>query len=160
MIAFIREQQTLDSYLMGQVSALRPDLLKRPILQTKTGRASRSKVVAFLYQHEESKVMAVLRANAVELGRPPIACVHDAVFFRQRLGLDRKERIEYAMQQATGNPYWRLNPTELKRWERESLDEVRELAAHRARIAQEEEQAKGYKSRFFESWRFESKPHT
>ena len=160
VIAFIREQQTLDSYLMGQVSALRPDLLKRPILQTKTGRASRSKVVAFLYQHEESKVMAVLRATAVELGRPPIACVHDAVFFRQRLGLDRKERIEYAMQQATGNPYWRLNPTELKRWERESLDEVRELAAHRARIAQEEEQAKGYKSRFFESWRFESKPHT
>ena len=78
---------------MGQVSALRPDLLKRPILQTKTGRASRSKVVAFLYQHEESKVMAVLRATAVELGRPPIACVHDAVFFRQRLGLDRKSEL-------------------------------------------------------------------
>ena len=63
--------------------------------------------------------------------------------------MDRKETIEYAMQQATGNPYWRLNPTEIKRWEREILDEVRELAAQRARIAQEAEQAKGYKSRFF-----------
>ena len=93
--------------------------------------------------------MAVLRATAVELGRPRIACVHDAVFFRKRPGLDRKERIEYAMQQATGDPYWRLNPTEIKRWEREILDEVRELAAQRARIAQEAEQAKGYKSRFF-----------
>lgn len=148
VVQFIREQQTLDAHLLSQVQALKPDLLKKPILQTQAGRVSRSKVVAYLYQHEETKVMQVLKQAAMELGRVPIACVHDAVFFRDRLGLDRKEIIENAMQQSSGNPYWRLSASQLKRWERESLDEARELAAHRARIAAEEAQAKGYISRF------------
>lgn len=149
VVQFIREQQTLDAHLLSQVQALKPDLLKKPILQTQAGRVSRSKVVAYLYQHEETKIMQVLKQTAMELGRVPIACVHDAVFFRDRLGLDRKEIIEHAMQQSSGNPYWRLSTSQLKRWERESLDEAGELAAHRERIAAEEAQAKGYISRFF-----------
>ena len=127
---------------------MRPDLLRKSFLQTKGGRVSRSKVIAYLYQHDESRVMSVLREEAGRLGRSPIACVHDAVFFRQRLGVDRKDRIEYAMQQATGNPYWKLNPTQLERWERASLDEALELAAHRARMAEEEKRAIGYRSKF------------
>jgi len=145
---FIREQQILDTYLFTEVKAMRPDLLRKSFLQTKGGRVSRSKVIAYLYQHDESRVMSALREEAGKLGRSPIACVHDAVFFRQRLGVDRKDRIEYAMQQATGNPYWKLNPTQLERWERESLDEASELAAHRARMAEEEKRATGYRSKF------------
>ena len=148
VIRFIREQQILDAYLFTEVKAMRPDLLRKSFLQTKGGRVSRSKVIAYLYQHDESRVMSVLREEAGKLGRSPIACVHDAVFFRQRLGVDRKDRIEYAMQQATGNPYWKLNPTQLERWERASLDEALELAAHRARMAEEEKRAIGYRSKF------------
>ena len=149
VVQFIREQQTLDAHLLSQVQALKPDLIKKPILQTQAGRVSRSKVVAYLYQHEETKIMQVLKQTAMELGRVPIACVHDAVFFRDRLGSDRKEIIEHAMQQSSGNPYWRLTASQLQRWERVSIDEAQELAAHRERIAAEEAQAKGYVSRVF-----------
>jgi hypothetical protein len=93
--------------------------------------------------------MGVLRAAALALERAPIACVHDAVFFRSRLGVERIERIEHAMRQATGNPYWRLSASQLFRWERPSKDDESELAAHRARIAAEEARAVGYKRKYF-----------
>lgn len=149
VINFIREQQTLDAFILSQVHALKPDILKKSMLKTKSGRISRSKVIAYLYQHEESKVMGVLRAAALALERAPIACVHDAVFFRSRLGVERIERIEHAMRQATGNPYWRLSASQLFRWERPSKDDESELAAHRARIAAEEARAVGYKRKYF-----------
>ena len=149
VINFIREQQTLDAFILSQVHALKPDILKKSMLKTKSGRISRSKVIAYLYQHEESKVMGVLREAALVLERAPIACVHDAVFFRSRLGVERIERIEHAMRQATGNPYWRLSASQLSRWERPSKDDESELAAHRARIAAEEARAVGYKRKYF-----------
>jgi hypothetical protein len=146
---FIKEQQALDGYFMEQVSAHSPDLLRKSILQTTSGKPSKSKVVAYLYQHSETEVMNVLRATVAQWGRVPLANVHDAIFFKQRLGVDRVAEAQYQMQQATGNPYWKLTATQHSRWEMPSLDEATELVAHRQRIAAETERAKTYEPKNF-----------
>ena len=142
--AFIQEQNMLDDYLYGQVKIQHPELLTRSVLQTHSGRPSKAKVLAYLYQHAETAVMDVVREVAHAKGRTPIANVHDAIFFEHRLGLDLKCEIEYQMQERTGNFYWHLTPKELKRYEPRLLDVKREEQAHRARIAQEEAAAKGF----------------
>ncbi len=147
--AFIKEQNMLDDYLFGQVKIQHPELLSMSVLQTHSGRSSKAKVLAYLYQHAETAVMDVVREVAHAKGRTPIANVHDAIFFEHRLGLDLKCEIEYQMQERTGNPYWHLTPKELKRYEPRLLDVKREEQAHRARIAQEEAAAKGCKAKHF-----------
>lgn len=142
--AFIKEQNMLDDYLYGQVKIQHPELLSMSVLQTHSGRSSKAKVLAYLYQHAETAVMDVVREVAHAKARTPIANVHDAIFFAHRLGLDLKCEIEYQMQERTGNPYWRLAPKELKRYESRLLDVKREEQAHRTRIAQEEAAAKGF----------------
>ena len=142
--AFIREQNTLDNYLFDQFKRHHPDLLKLPCLQTQSGRVSKAKVLAYLYQHGETHVMDIVRATAAAHGRTPIANVHDAIFFKQRLGAELKAEIEWQMRAQTGNAYWYLTPKELHRYESRHLDVRAEEAAHRQRIAAEHERAVNY----------------
>jgi hypothetical protein len=114
---FINEQKIIDTYLFKGVKALAPDLLTLTCLQTKTGRASQAKVIAYLYQHEETKVMNIVRDALPETHTPPLANIHDAIILKRRLSLDDKHEIELEMRKKTGNSYWRLGATELKRWE-------------------------------------------
>ena len=142
--AFIREQNTLDNYLFDQFKRHHPDLLKLPCLQTPSGRVSKAKVQAYLYQHGETHVMDIVRATAAAHGRTPIANVHDAIFFKQRLGAELKAEIEWQMRAQTGNAYWHLTPKELHRYESRYLDVRAEESAHRQRIAAEHERAVNY----------------
>ncbi len=142
--AFIREQNTLDNYLFDQFKRHHPDLLKLPCLQTQSGRVSKAKVLAYLYQHGETHVMDIVRAAAVAHGRTPIANVHDAIFFKQRLGAELKAEIEWQMRAQTGNAYWHLTPKELHRYESRYMDVRAEESAHRQRIAAEHERAVNY----------------
>jgi hypothetical protein len=105
---FIREQNCLDDYIFALVKTQCPELLTKESLQTPSGRPSKSRVLAFLYQHAETEVMDIVTQAAAKHGRQPIARVHDAIFFRKRLGLDLKLEIEDEMREQTGNPYWRL----------------------------------------------------
>lgn len=141
---FMLEQNLLDTYIYDQVIQECPYLLKLDILKTYAGRTSKSKVLAYLYQHAESMVMDELIKKAKSKGRQPIAKVHDAIFFKKRLGLDLKEECELAMREETGNPYWRLKPEELKRYELDSKDDLAEIAAHKARMARADHLAKIY----------------
>ena len=52
--AFIKEQNTLDNYLFAQFKRQHADLLKLACLQTHSGRVSKAKVLAYLYQHGET----------------------------------------------------------------------------------------------------------
>jgi len=90
----IREQNLLDQYIVGLVRHQRPDIYAMPYLRTHSGRVSRAKVLAFLYQHSETQVMDVVRTVAVQHGREAIANVHDAIFFRRALGFELKSEIE------------------------------------------------------------------
>jgi hypothetical protein len=140
--AFIKEQGLLDDYLFSKVKQERQDLLRLPVLKTKSGRPSKAKVLAYLYQHDETEIMDVVRAEAAKRGRVPLANIHDAIVFRKKLGVDLKTEIEHCMQEHSGNPYWHLTPKQLERYTPRLLDVEQEERAHHARIQAEEAEAK------------------
>jgi hypothetical protein len=135
--AFIKEQNTLDDFLFKEFRTHHPELVKLPYLLTHSGRLSKAKVLAYLYQHGETKVMDIFRTVATANECKPIANVHDAIFFKRRLGVELKSEIECQMRSQTGNPYWHLTAKELKRYEPRHLDVIAEESAHKRRIAAE-----------------------
>jgi len=78
---------------------------------------SRAKVLAFAYQHAETEVMDVVRAEMKRLGKTVLANIHDALVVRERLLTDDRMAIEDAMRTQTGNPYWRLTARQITRFE-------------------------------------------
>ena len=141
---FVDEQEKLDKYLFEGVKAYSPDLLKLPHLQTQKGRVSQSKVMAFLYQHQETAVMDIVRDTLEQLNKTVLANIHDAIILKHRLSADDKHEIELRMQQS-GNPYWRLGATELKRWEPNQKEAKKEEALHKQRMKGFETMAQGFK---------------
>jgi hypothetical protein len=147
--AYINEQSILDTHLYELVKAARRDLLSKSFLQTPSGRPSKSKILAYLYQHDETEVMDIVCEVAAQHGREPIARVHDAIFFKHKLNVNLRHEIELTMQDRTANPYWRLTPKQLERYEPRYFDLKMEEAAHKLRIQQAEADAVGYKSPFW-----------
>ena len=115
----------LDAHIIELVKDQRKDLFCNPILQTASGRISKPKILAYLYQHDEKEIMDVVSAVAGTFGFEPIAKVHDAIFFKRKLNLDIRTEIEFQMQEYSNNPYWRLTPKELKRYEKKYTEEVK-----------------------------------
>ena len=116
VVGFINEQGMLDNYLFNGIKQQRPDLLKLPYLQTQSGNSSKSKCVAFLYQHQETLVMNIVRDAVVAHGKTVLARIHDAIITKERLGAELQNAIEQLMQDETDNCYWRLGATKLKRY--------------------------------------------
>jgi len=116
VVGFINEQSMLDNFLFNGVKQYRPDLLKLPYLQTQSGRPSKSKCVAFLYQHQETEVMNLVREALAAKGKTVLASIHDAIITKEKLGMELTSEIELLMQDKTGNPYWRLGTNQLKRY--------------------------------------------
>ncbi|BDU53382.1 hypothetical protein [Limnohabitans sp. INBF002] len=140
---FIQEQNCLDNYIFNHFQNDAGDILTSPFLQTSSGRLSKSKVLAFYYQQSETQVMNVLREVAASHGRKPLANVHDAVFFRNRLGADLKSEIEMEIQEKTMNHYWRLESTQLFKYTSVSKDVLLYEAEHKARLENAERRAAG-----------------
>ena len=132
--AFIKEQAILDAHLYELVKEQRRDLLSKPFLQTPSGRPSKSKILAYLYQHDETEVMDVVCAVAEKYDRAPIARVHDAIFFKRKLGVDLRHEMELMMQEHSNNPYWRLSHKQLERYEPRYLHLKMDEAAHKERM--------------------------
>jgi hypothetical protein len=135
--AYINEQGILDAHLYELVKVQRRDLLSKSFLQTPSGRPSKSKILAYLYQHDETEVMDIVCAVAAQHNREPIARVHDAIFFKHKLSVDLRHEIEMTMQDQTKNSYWRLSHKQLERYEPRYLDLKMDEEAHRERIRQE-----------------------
>lgn len=148
--SFIKEQDLLDGYIVDLMKAHRPDVVRLDELCTPTGRPLPSKLIAYFYQHVETKAMQALINLAKKRNRQPLAVVHDAVFFRQKLGAETMFDCQEAMREATGNPYWSLSWTEHQPYRRYSLDELAEEAAHKQRMAVLEAYARSYVSPNFE----------
>jgi len=92
--------------------------------------------------------MGIVTETAAKHERTPIARVHDAIFFKRRLGPDLKWEIEQVMREQTGNPYWRLTAKQLEGFRSLNRDQIREEQEHRARIAAETERALNYRGAF------------
>jgi len=142
--AFIEEQRALDNFIFGLVKDNSAELLALDCLTTAGGRVSKPKVLAYLYQHAETNAMDLICSVAAQHGHAPIARVHDAVFFRSRLGPDLKQELEFKLQDATHNKYWHLSPKQLKRYTPVSIDAAQYELQHRQRIADEEKRAMDY----------------
>ena len=143
---FIKEQNALDDYLYDLLKKFHPELLLEKYLQTDSGRPSKAKVMAYLYQHGETHVMDIVRQVALANGHIPIANVHDAIFFKRRLGVELKSEIEWQMREQTGNPYWHLTPKQIERYTPRSLNAKREEQEHKDRMAIEQARAVAYYS--------------
>jgi hypothetical protein len=142
--AFINEQHALDDFIFALAKKNLADVLSQSFLQTASGRVSKSKVLAYLYQHSETQVMDLICDVAEMHGHIPIARVHDAVFFRSRLGPDLKQELEFTLQDVTHNKYWHLSSKLLKRYTPFSIDAKKEELLHRDRIDAEQLRALDY----------------
>ncbi len=138
---FIAEQNALDNFIFQKVAIYAPELLKNPAVKTLGGKPAKAKVLAYLYQHAETQVMDIVRATAIANQHEPLANVHDAVFFRRRLGADSKERIVWEMRDQTSNPYWDLKPSKIQRFSRSLKLHEEDEATHKSRMKDEEKQA-------------------
>ena len=139
---FIAEQSELDDYLFDGVKAGYSKLLNCSCVQTASGQPSKAKVIAYLYQHGETKVMNVVRDAMAEFNKTVLGNIHDAIIIRERLTIDDRHEIEYRMREQTGNPYWRLGATELEPWAASQKEALKEEAAHRQRMKVFEVEAK------------------
>jgi hypothetical protein len=142
--AFIEEQRALDDFIFGSVKKKSSELLTLDCLQTASGRVSKAKVLAYLYQHAETHAMELICSSAAQHGHVPIARVHDAVFFRSRLGPDLKQELEFKLHDVTLNKYWHLSPKQLKRYTPVSIDAAHDEFLHKQKIADEERRAMDY----------------
>lgn len=112
----IQEQGLLDDFLFNGIKQQRPYLLKLPYLLTQNGNASNSKCVEFLYQHQETLVMNIVRDAVVARGKTVLASAHDAIITNEKLRVEPTSEIEQLMRDETDNCYWRLGGTKLKRY--------------------------------------------
>jgi hypothetical protein len=144
VLAFIEEQKALDEYIFSAVISSKDELLKLDCIKTQSGRVSKSKVLSYLYQHAETQAMNYICDLASQHQHAPIARVHDAVFFKSRLGSELKHELEMALRDFTQNEYWHLNAKQLKRYTPISIDARTEEAEHKTRIQEEERRASEY----------------
>ena len=121
-------------------------------LQTQGGNPSKPKIVAFLYQHDETEVMDIVRDSLAEYGRTVLANIHDAIVVKQRLSVDLKHEIELRMREQTNNSYWSLGEKRLHRWDASAQEAKAQEVAHQRRIAEEEALAAGYKNQWMENF--------
>lgn len=109
---FVKEQSMLDSYLANILKQERADIYFGELI-TRNVQPSKSKAVAFLYQHSETQVMGIAISVLLSHGINPIARVHDAFIVRDKLPKSVREEIISEMQIQTQNNYWRLMPQKL-----------------------------------------------
>lgn len=140
-IDFIREQNLLDTYLFESCKSIKADFLANEEVRTFSGSLSKSKVIAYLYQHAETIIMDFISEEIKKRGHKVLARVHDAIFVKNRLG-ESKHEIEYLLQSDNENKYWHLVMKELKSYERPYCLDSAEIEAHKKRIAEEERHAK------------------
>ena len=146
---FLTEQNMIDKFIYDCCREVQPSFLSLEEVRNTCGSLSKAKVIAYLYQHFETVVMDVAAREIEKRGRKVIARIHDAIIIDRKLGVDNKYEVEEMMKSATSNEYWHLVAKELLPYERPYSLDKDEIDAHKSRIANEEREARGYKSKCF-----------
>ena len=82
-------------------------------LITSNVRPSRSKAVAYLYQHQETRAMDIARAVLEKNGIAPIANIHDAFIVKNKLSFNVLHEIILEMRWQMGNDYFSIKGSRL-----------------------------------------------
>jgi Fe-S cluster biosynthesis and repair protein YggX len=144
---FISQQKQLDDFIFEKMKKQKPQLLTKKILTTASGRISKAKFLAHEYQHAETEIMDVVRAELAEMGHDLLASIHDAIVIRNKLTKNQKSKIEDLMRQSTQNEHWSLGEKQLLRYNTVNKQALEEEWAHKQFIAEQEKLAIGYKSK-------------
>ena len=118
---FMREQGILDNYLAAGMKKELPMLYYGPLI-TRNVKPSKSKAVAFLYQHAEAQLMQTAIDVLYRHGITPIALIHDAFIVRKKLNVIQLDEIHHALRSSTQNKFWSIKPTELKSYRYNSMN--------------------------------------
>ena len=114
IVKFRQEQNRLDKFIFDAYTSNDPTLLINPILQTESGRISKSKVMAYLYQTAETKVMNIISNEIKALGKNVLARIHDAIFIDTKLSNYDRQNIEFKVREITGIDYITIDEEKLK----------------------------------------------
>jgi hypothetical protein len=118
---FVNEQGMLDSYLAQGMKKELPMLYFGPLI-TRNVMPSKSKAVAYLYQHAEAQVMQTAIDVLAKHGIKPIALIHDAFITRNKLRMNLRDEIHHALRSSTQNKFWSIKPTKLEGYRYNSMN--------------------------------------
>ena len=144
---FIQEQKQFSEYILR----LEADALKEPTergLFCKNVRDSKASMFSYLFQHFEKALIDAVQ-EMIQQHSPyntVIARVHDAIVLEHRLGAETLQEINAALQTELGNEFWQLKGHQYNEYHK--LVSNDEINAHKALIAQQEREVKGYGNRY------------
>lgn len=113
VIEFIEEQKLLNTTIINPTN--QSALLAKPFLLSNNNRLKRNKALAYLYQNEETRVMDIVRQHAKKHNLSILANIHDAIVLKQKINDQVIKNIYADILTQTGNSFWLLNETALKR---------------------------------------------
>ncbi len=110
---FNSEQQTLNKFIVAKFSgdaAWQAEMTAEQ-QRKKVKQFSSAQKIVWLYQHAETIMMDMVRAEVKKTGNTVLANVHDAVVVRDQIPAKLLAKIERRVQQQTGLGYFRLGET-------------------------------------------------
>jgi hypothetical protein len=110
---FVKEQGMLDTYIAEGMESELPMLYYGSLI-TRNVKPSKSKAVAFLYQHAEAQLMQIAIDVLEQDGIKPIALIHDAFIVRNKLSISQRDEIHHALRSSTQNKFWSIKQTKLE----------------------------------------------
>ena len=110
---FNAEQQTLNKFIVAKFSgdAQWQAEMAAEQQRKKVKQFSSAQKIVWLYQHAETIMMDMVRAEAKKSGNSVLANVHDAVVVRNQIPAKLLDKIERKVQQRTGVDYFKLGET-------------------------------------------------
>lgn len=110
---FNAEQQTLNKFIVAKFSgdAQWQAEMTAEQQRKKVKQFSAAQKIVWLYQHAETIMMDMVRAEVKKSGNTVLANVHDAVVVRDQILAKLLAKIESKVQQRTGVGYFRLGET-------------------------------------------------
>jgi len=110
---FVKEQALLDQVIFQADRGDDKAYFNGADVYTKSGRLSRSKVIAFMYQTYETDLMNIVEELISRQDKQVIARIHDAIITKQKLSLDDRVEIQDYIREGTDNKYWAFSQKEL-----------------------------------------------
>lgn len=109
--AFIDEQKRLDNHITQTALDDKPSLRSYKPLLTQSGRLSKPKLMAYLYQNAEARVMSLISECLLASGYKIIARIHDALIISDPMPESFSEHLMTVVRVVTQNDYWHLSVT-------------------------------------------------
>jgi hypothetical protein len=118
VIKFNEEQQTLNKYIVGKFAGdaqWQKDMDAERQRKKLSAPFSQAQKIVWLFQHAETLMMDIVRAELKKLNKTVLANVHDAIVIRERLSPSELSSIEHLVKTQTQVRYFGLGETQYHR---------------------------------------------